>query len=112
MEEHHQNWNPSDHVKEFIELLKQFMFEAQGNSNAPVTGAKYVRQVSKELDDASSYQNIWFWSPEQLTIINAIDESWMVMITVTEKLYCAESSCHQSEHCSSQPESIVSVHLY
>ena len=78
--EYQTNWNPKVHVNEFKELSKQFMYEAQGNPEAPITGAKFVRQVSEEIDKASTFQNIWFWSPQQLTIINAIEENWMVMI--------------------------------
>ena len=73
------SWNPEEHVVEFVELSTELMFETQGNPEAALTGAKIVEKISQELDTASEVNNIFFWTPEQLIILNAINEDYMVL---------------------------------
>ena len=68
----HENWNPSEHVDEFIETAKHLMFIAQGDPLAPVTDSSLVDKISKHVLDSSSFENTFFWSLEQLSLIDAI----------------------------------------
>ena len=99
-------WNPEDHVKEFVELSKQIMFEAQGNPEAPINAAKITTAISSNIDRAigvsslrpeitdeptgpkkkkenikvNPTKSIFFWTPEQLSIMDAINENFMVLM--------------------------------
>ena len=53
------NWNPSDHIEEFVELAKQVLFVAQGDPYAPVTGSNIIAKTSKHIELASSALNIF-----------------------------------------------------
>ena len=66
-------WEPSKHVEEFIELFKELVFIAQGNPNAPVTDSAITKQTSKYIDKAGTSENIWFWTPDQLSIADAVE---------------------------------------
>ena len=68
----HENWNPSEHIKEFIEIAKNLMFIAQGDPFAPVTDSSLVDKISNHVLDSSSFENTFFWSLEQLSLIDAI----------------------------------------
>ena len=69
--ESHQSWDPSKHVDEFIDLSQELLFIAQGNPLAPVTGSKIVEATCKAIDDVSTVKNIFFWTIQQLDIIQA-----------------------------------------
>ena len=46
----HENWNPSDHVEEFVEITKHLLFIAQGNPYAPVTGSNVVDKTVQQVE--------------------------------------------------------------
>ena len=62
-----QNWKPEEHVHEFIELAKQVLFVAQGDPYAPVTGSGIIDKIVQHLECASSAENIFFWTLDQLS---------------------------------------------
>jgi hypothetical protein len=68
----HDNWNPLAHVEQFEEIVKHLMFIAQGDPLAPVTDSSLVDKISKHVLDSSSFENTFFWSLEQLSLIDAI----------------------------------------
>ena len=70
--ESHENWNPSDHVEEFVELSKQLLFIAQGDPYAPVTGSNIVAKTLQHVLRASNVESIFLWTPEQLSLIQAM----------------------------------------
>ena len=72
-------WNPKDHLNDFTELTKQLIFTFQGNPEAPILGSKVIETIGKEMDKACTIENIFFWTPEQLSILNAINEDFMVL---------------------------------
>ena len=69
----HQDWNPSDHVHEFVQLCKQLLFIAQGDPYAPVTGANIVAKTLKHVLLASNIESIFLWTPEQLSLVQAMN---------------------------------------
>ena len=92
-------WNPTNNVKDFVELSKQIMFEAQGKANAPVTSSQIRTAISTEMDKSSNstiqskiakvlerdqklktLRKVFFWTPEQLSIFRAINKSFMVLM--------------------------------
>ena len=75
----HPDWNPQDHVNDFVELTKQLMFTFQGNPEAPILNSKVIERIGQEMDQACTIENIFFWTPEQLLILNAINEDFMVL---------------------------------
>ena len=79
MAESHPDWNPQDHVNDFVELTKQLMFTFQGNPEAPILNSKVIERIGQEMDQACTIENIFFWTPEQLSILNAINEDFMVL---------------------------------
>ena len=79
MEASHPDWNPRNHVNDFTELTKQLIFTFQGNPEAPILGSKVIESIGKEMDKACTIENIFFWTPEQLSILNAINEDFMVL---------------------------------
>ena len=42
-------WNPLEHLLDFIELIKEIMFIAQGDPKAPVTQAMQVNKLSQNI---------------------------------------------------------------
>ena len=66
------NWIPSEHISEFVELAKQFMFVVQGDSKAPVTGCNLVKKINNHVNAASTFEGILFWTPQQLSITTAV----------------------------------------
>lgn len=73
-------WQADRHVKEFVSICKTLMFEAQGNPDAPITGAKIVEKIDDNLNAASTPANIFFWTPEQLSIVTGIRQEFMVLM--------------------------------
>ena len=69
----HDNWNSSDHVEEFVRVAKQLLFIAQGDPYAPVTGSNIVTKTMQHVLRVSSVENIFFWTPEQLSLVQAIN---------------------------------------
>lgn len=63
-----ENWNPADHVEEFVELAKQVLFIDQGDRFAPVTGSNIINKTVKHLNLASTVENIFYWT-QQLSFV-------------------------------------------
>ena len=76
------NWNPSqDRIKEFVSIGKHLLFIAQGDSKALLTKEKLAKKVDEDLDKASAPENILFWTPEQLSIVQAMHIDWMCLMS-------------------------------
>ena len=73
------NWNPADHVEEFVELAKQVLFIAQGDPFAPVTGSNIINKTVKHVKLASTIENIFFWTLQQLTIVEAMNVLFLML---------------------------------
>ena len=69
----HENWNPSDHVGEFVEVAKQLLFIAQGDPYAPVTASNLVTKTLQHILRASDVRSIFLWTPEQLSLVQAMN---------------------------------------
>ena len=67
------NWKPEAHVHEFVELVKQILFIAQGDPYAPVTGSGIIDKIVQHLEHASSAENTFFWTLDQLSIVQAVE---------------------------------------
>ena len=70
-----QNWLLARHVEEFVELVTNLLFIAQGNPKAPVTDLNTVNKIHEHVTKASKFSNILFWiflTPEQLAVINEL----------------------------------------
>ena len=75
-------WTPNeDRVKEFVNVAKFILFEAQGHHKAPLTKQVLIEKVDKDLEKASAPENILFWTPEQLSIVQAMDNKWMLLMS-------------------------------
>ena len=71
----HQNWNPADHVQEFVDLTKEILFIAQGDPNAPVIGEYIINKTLEHIEQVSSLSNTILWTPEQLAVIQENPEN-------------------------------------
>ena len=69
----HENWNPSDHLEEFVEICKQLLFIAQGDPYAPVTGSNIVAKTLQHMLRASDVESIFLWTLEQLSLVEAMN---------------------------------------
>ena len=76
---HENNWRAEEHVEEFVELAKQVLFIAQGDPFAPVTGSNIINKTVKHLDLASTIENIFFWTPQQLSVVDAMNVLFMIL---------------------------------
>ena len=56
----------------FVELAKQLMFIAQGDPCAPVTESNEVNKIVDHVNAASTFENLMFWTREQLSITQAL----------------------------------------
>ena len=74
-----ETWEPSEHVKEFVELFKELVFIAQGNPYAPVTDSAINKQTSRDIDKAGTFENICFWTPDQLSIADAVEMEFVFL---------------------------------
>ena len=78
---HSQQWIPNeDRIKEFVNVAKFLLFEAQGQHKAPLTHQKLTEKVDEDLDKASAPENLLFWTPEQLSIVQAMHIDWMFLM--------------------------------
>ena len=69
------SWSLADHLDEFVNLIKNLLFIAQGNPKAPVTDSNMINKIHEHVTKASTFQNIlfWiFWTPEQFAVINEL----------------------------------------
>ena len=73
-------WIPNQHVEEFVSVAKVLLFEAQGHPQAPLSRTKQIEKIDEELDAASAPENIFFWTPEQLSIVHAMDKNFMLLM--------------------------------
>ena len=73
VEIHAQQWNPSEHLGELMELAKQLMFIAQGDPKAPVTSTNMIDKICDQVDHATTFENIIFWTLQQLSVINVLN---------------------------------------
>ena len=69
----HGKWTPDEHVTEFVELAKQFMFIAQGDRCAPVTESSEVNKIADQVNAASTFESLMFWTREQLSVAQALE---------------------------------------
>ena len=76
---HEDNWRAEEHVKEFVELAKEVLFIAQGDPYAPVTGSNIIDKIVQNVERAGSAQSIFFWTNEQLSIIQAVNVPFLVL---------------------------------
>ena len=74
-----ENWNPGDHVEEFVELAKQVLFVAQGDPFAPVTGSNIINKTVKHVNLASAVENIIFWTLQQLSVVEAMNVLFLIL---------------------------------
>ena len=75
------SWSPNDNrINEFVEIAKHLLFVAQGQSKVPLTKEKLTEKVNEDMDKASAPENILFWTPEQLSIVQAMDIDWMFLM--------------------------------
>ena len=74
-----ENWEPSQNISYFVELAKHLMFVAQGDPKAPVTGCNLVRKIDDHVNAASSFEGILFWTPQQLSLTNAVNLRYMLL---------------------------------
>ena len=108
--QHHGSWSSKEHLDEFKELLKQFMFLAQGDSKAPVTGANLVDKIDDHIKKASTFENTIFWTPDQLSVVNALQ----MMFVFLDAFYSTGKSIllmyianHWSNQIGKQKKSVV-----
>ena len=76
---HEDNWRAEEHVKEFVELVNQVLFIAQGDPYAPVTGTNIIDKIVQNVDRAGSAESIFFWTNEQLSIVQAVNVPFLVL---------------------------------
>ena len=74
-----QNWNPTEHVKEFVDLAKLVLFVVQGDAHAPVTESNIIDKIVEHVERASNPLKISFWTSEQLSIIQALDIPYLLL---------------------------------
>ena len=55
------------------------MFIAQGDPYAPVTDSNLVNHISQHVKSASSFESIFFWTQEQLSLIQALELSFVFL---------------------------------
>ena len=75
-----QVWLCNQHISEFVGVAKVLLFQAQGHPQAPLTRQKQIEKIDQELDLASAPENIFFWTPEQLSIVQAMHMDWMFLM--------------------------------
>ena len=78
-QKHAKSWKPEDHVKEFVDLAKQVLFIAQGDPYAPVTGSNLINKTVKYVEEAGSAKNTILWTPDQLSIVQAMEVLFMFL---------------------------------
>ena len=103
-----ENWNPADHVEEFVELAKQVLFIAQGDPFAPVTGSNIINKTVKHITLVSTVENIFFWTLEQLTIVDAMN----VLFLILDAFYSTGKSEILKYYCRKQDKKGEIVHYF
>ena len=102
------DWNPADHVEEFVELAKQVLFIAQGDPFAPVTGSNLINKTVKHVKLASTIENIFFWTLQQLSIVDAMNVLYMIL----DAFYSTGKSEILKYYCKKQTEKGEIVHYF
>ena len=77
--ESHENWNPADHVEEFVKLATRLLFIAQGDPYAPVTGSNIIKKTLGHIERASHPENVILWTQEQLSLVQAINLLYVIL---------------------------------
>jgi hypothetical protein len=103
-----ENWNPADHVEEFVELAKQVLFIAQGDPFAPVTGSNIINKTVKHVTLASTVENIFFWTLQQLTIVDAMN----ILFLILDAFYSTGKSEILKYYCKKQIKKGEIVHYF
>ena len=67
------DWNPIDHVEDFVEVCKQLLFIAQGDPFAPVTQSNIMDKTFQHVLRAGSVESIILWTLEQLSLVQAMN---------------------------------------
>ena len=78
-QKHANRWKPEEHVEEFVNLAKQVLFIAQGDPYAPVTGINLINKTVKHVEEAGSAKNTILWTPDQLSIVQAMEVLFMFL---------------------------------
>ena len=60
-------------MADFVELAKQLMFIAQGDPCAPVTERCEVNKIAAQINSASTFENLMFWTRDQLSVTQALE---------------------------------------
>ena len=76
---HEVDWQAEEHVEELVEFVKEVLFIAQGDPYAPVTGSNVVDKIVKNVERAGSAQSIFFWTNEQLSIVQAVNVPFLIL---------------------------------
>ena len=103
-----ENWNSAVHVEEFVELAKQVLFIAQGDPFAPVTGSNIINKTVHHVTLASTVENIFFWTLQQLTIVDAMN----VLFLLLDAFYSTGKSEILKYYCKKQTEKGEIVHYF
>ena len=75
-----ENWNPADHINEFVDIATHLLFVVQGDSRAPVTRANVIDKTVKHVERASKLEYMFHWTPDQLSLVQAALELSYVLI--------------------------------
>ena len=74
------SWVPEEHLYEFIEICKSLFFTAQGKVDAPVTQRNINKKINEEIEKTSEAKYVFFWTPNQMSIVNAMDQPFMMFL--------------------------------
>ena len=75
----HENWNPADHINEFVDIATHLLFIAQGDPRAPVTSSNVIDKTVKHVERASRLEYIFHWTPDQLSLVQALELSYVLI---------------------------------
>ena len=54
------------------------MIHTQGDPYAPVTVPNIINKTTKHINHASTAENIFLWTPEQLSVIQALEMAFVI----------------------------------
>ena len=74
-----ENWNPADHINEFVDIATHLLFVVQGDSRAPVTRSNIIDKTVKHVERASKLEYIFHWTPDQLSLVQALELSYVLI---------------------------------
>lgn len=77
---HTEDWVPNEHIQEFVAISKQLLYQAQGKREPLLRKSAIVNQISQDLDKASVPENIFFWTPEQFSIVQSMHIDYMCLM--------------------------------